>query len=98
MPEQSSEDTSNERQKLLDNLTRNKKNRSTKEVEKLLEAFDFVRRDASKEASVWSRGRSTLTLPNSHGKSLKTKYVGIVIRIIREAEAADSREGDDDGT
>lgn len=97
MSKHESEDGADKRSRLLDDLRRNKRNRSLKEVEAVLEEFGFSRRDAAKEASVWSRGRSTLTLPNPHGKPLKTPYVRLVVRIIEQAEAAEkSQRGEND--
>ena len=75
--------------KSLDDLKKRRRNRSLKEIEKILTMFGFVSRKATKEGNVWKRGTFTLTLPVPHGsgdKSLHPKYIGTVIQLIEEAE------------
>ena len=75
---------------ILDDLRRNKRNRSVAEAGSVLAAYGFRDRPARREGTVWSRGTTTLTLPNPHGrgdKSLFPKYVSLIVRKIEEAEA-----------
>ncbi len=79
---------------LLSDLKRNKKNRRLDEVCKVLRAFGFTERKASKEGSLWRKGSVTLTLPTPHGgeRILKVPYVGLVVREIEKAEAMETAE------
>lgn len=81
-----------DKDELLMDLKRNKKNRSLKEICHVLEAFNFTMRIAKKEGSFWQRGSVTITLPNPHGGDpvLKTHYVALVIRQIERAEDMES--------
>ena len=85
---------------MLADLRRAKRNRRVAEVERVLEACGFKRRLATKEGTVWQRGRHTLTLPRPHGgdPALHPRYVSLVVRVIDAAEgdAVDSEEPEDD--
>ena len=75
-----------DRDQLLSDFQRQRADRSLADAERLLKAYGFVRRAATKEASVWKRGSITLTLPRPKGKALLVAYVALVLRKIREAE------------
>lgn len=81
-----------DKSKLLAALKRNKRNRRVEDAQKLLSAFGFRYRAATKEqGGVWQRGAYTLTLPFPHGsgdKSLAPRYLSMVIRVIELAEAS----------
>ena len=78
--------TKRDRDRLLKEFKKNKYGRSLEEAERLLREFGFIRRVASKEASVWKRGRISLTLPNPKMPSLLVDYVVLIVRKINEAE------------
>lgn len=80
-----------DRDRLLRDFKKSKYNRTLEETEALLRSFGFIERDATKEASVWQRGRVTLTLPRPK-KTLLVPYVVLVIRKIEEAQSADASE------
>jgi hypothetical protein len=84
------------RRERLDHLRRNKRNRSVEEAEDLLRAFGWTERNATKEGSCWQKGSRTLTLPNSHGKPLKTPYVSLVVREIDTADGLEEEEEDEE--
>jgi len=75
-----------DREHLLLDFQRKRGDCTLEEAERLLRAYGFLRRAASKEASVWKRGNITLTLPRPKGRVLLVAYVALVLRKIREAE------------
>jgi hypothetical protein len=85
-----------DKHKLLAALKRNKRNRRVEDAQKLLSAFGFHYRAATKEqGGVWQRGSYTLTLPFPHGsgdKSLAPRYLSMVIRVIESAEASHEQD------
>jgi len=77
------------RRKLLEDLRRQKRNRSVKEAAAVLEAYGWTSREPSKEGSFWRKGELTLTLPDPHGsgdKSLHPRWVSLVVRMIEQGE------------
>lgn len=80
-----------DKHKLLSALKKNKRNRRVENAQKLLTAFGFQYRAATKEqGGVWQRGGYTLTLPFPHGggdRSLAPRYMSMIIRVIELAEA-----------
>lgn len=75
-----------DRKRILDDVKKNKVGRTLREIEELLALYGFLRRSASKEASVWNRGGVGLCLPNPKSGTLLVDYVVLAIRKIREAE------------
>jgi hypothetical protein len=84
---------------LLQELQRNKRNRTVKEVERVLAACGFQYRPTKREGNLWSSHGVALTLPKPHAgdKVLKLPYVVHVIRKIEEArEIAQGRDEEPD--
>jgi hypothetical protein len=81
---------------LLSALKRNKRNRSVEDAQKLLSAFGFRYRAATKErGGVWQRGGYTLTLPFPHGsgdRSLAPRYITMIIRVIELSEGSHEQD------
>ena len=88
------------KEQLLEDLRRNKRNRSLEEAQDLLHAWGFSPRPAKEQGGVWVRGSQTLTLPRPHkGKPLGVTYLKLVIQVIEAAEAEDElrRQGNGPG-
>ena len=76
------------KEQILEDLKRNKRNRSREEAQDLLERWGFSYRPAKEQGGVWMRGSQTLTLPRPHkGRPLGVTYIKWVIEIIEAAEA-----------
>jgi hypothetical protein len=88
------------KEELLEDLKRNKRNRSLEEAQDLLHAWGFRPRPAKEQGGVWMRGGQTLTLPRPHkGRPLGVTYLKLVIQVIEAAEAEDElkRQGSGQG-
>jgi hypothetical protein len=89
-----------DKRKLLAELKRNKRNRCVEDAQRLLRAFGFQYRAATKEqGGVWQRGAYTLTLPFPHGsgdRSLAPRYLSLIIRVIELAEASHEQDKTDE--
>lgn len=78
------------KEELLEDLRRNKRNRTLEEAQKLLELYGFSYRAAKEQGGVWVRGGQTITLPKPHrGKPLAPTYIKKVIEVIEAAEVED---------
>ncbi len=81
-----------DKHELLAALKRNKRNRRVEDALRILTAFGFSYRPATKEkGGVWRRGSFTVTLPFPHGRgdrSLAPTYLSLIIRVIELAEAS----------
>jgi hypothetical protein len=78
------------KEQLLEDLKRNKHNRSLEEAQNLLDCWGFSFRPAKEQGGVWVRGGQTITLPRPHkGRPLGVTYVKLVIEVIEAAEAED---------
>lgn len=78
-----------DRDQLLERLKANRKNSSSKDVEKVLLAFGFVRSRTRGSHEFWQRGSMTLTLVLKN--PVKVGYVNQIVRMIGEGD--DERDG-----
>lgn len=89
-----------EKHKLLAELRKNKRNRRVEDAQRLLRAFGFHYRAATKEqGGVWQRGVFTVTLPFPHGsgdRALHPRYLSLIIRVIELAEASHEQDETDE--
>lgn len=54
----------------------------------MLDAYEFLKRDATKEDAVWSSGTLRFTMTNVHGgRPLGPKYVSKIIQLIEQSQA-----------
>ena len=84
-----------DKHELLDELKRRKSSWQPSDAQELLESFGFRARKGKRGHVVWTKGRTTLTVPEPHGRErlLLPCYASQIVRKIEEAEAsADERD------
>lgn len=69
------------KEKLLQELKQRRKHWTLSDAEKLLTAYGWQKRKATKHSAVWTRGtEEPLTLPRPHKKHLLPPYVQLILR------------------